>query len=152
MRKIVATLSETNDVLTRCLGLVMAFVFTSMLLAQLYTFDRFPEVLASTLSLQVELASVLCGVIVLTELLALPFLLNIPLTKLMRLVSAACGFIVLGFWTYVVICTLGTSDIMHNTAIAGDTALIPSGGWLLFFLAGLATIAAWYTLRMTRLK
>ena len=152
MRKIVATLTRTNGMLTRSLGLVMVFVFTVILLTQLYTFDRFPGVISSALGLPVEVASVICGVIVLAELLSLPFLLNIPLSTLMRVLSVLLGFVVLGFWAYVSLIMRNTFDPLRNTGIAGDTVIIPGGWWFVYYLAGLIVIYVWYSVRMVRSK
>ncbi|MES2875964.1 MAG: hypothetical protein V4678_00680 [Patescibacteria group bacterium] len=104
--------------------LTAAGMLAAMLLAQLYGFEDFPATLGSVLPFndQSLTAATAAGVIFL-ELLALPYLLGMYISKLMRIVSAAAAAVVSALWLMVCF----TNSHALNSGLFSTTLEVPGG-------------------------
>ena len=106
----------------------VAVLLLLMLLTQLFGYEGFSSLLAVLLPFNDQpLTDLLTAKLVVVELLALPYLLAMPLSRLMRGLSLLCGAAAITFWLF----TSLTSAHAGNAALFSDTVSI-SGGLLPF--------------------
>ena len=115
-----------------------------MLVAQLFTYESFASVLSVVLPFNDSvLVTIASAKVVVLELLALPFLLNMRLSRLMRFVSAACAIVISVFWFFIVL----TNAHVSNSALFGDTLKLPGGAvaaiWAAILLGALIYVCMW---------
>lgn len=95
-----------------------------MLLAQLFSFENFVSILALVLAYNdQQLVAISTALVTAAELFALPYLLGMKLSSLMRVLSAALGGAVVLFWLF----TSLTNAHAENSALFGDTLALPGG-------------------------
>jgi len=134
-----ASKPKTKNVQLISLGL--AAVFVLMAVAQLFTFESFPEVIAAT-GIPGE-ASVWAAVLVTLEVLALPFLLSMRLSPAMRVVSMVSGWIAIALLLKIAVWANLSSEAVSNSALLGDTVSLPVGWWNVLICLSLGVLAAW---------
>jgi len=122
-------------------GLLLAGFFVVMAVGQLFTFEDFPGVLAAFHLPGETLAVIYAGVIVALEVLALPFLLGLSLSRAMRVVSMVCGWLAITFW--LVVSIFGNIANVGNSGLLGATVTLPTGWWSVCFCVALGILAAW---------
>lgn len=113
--------------------LVLSLFILIMLLTQLFTFENFPGLLVGVgVTPVVSLA--VGGLLVMTELAALPYLLKMSASSNVIRVSKICGFIILA-----ALSVLEFMAAVNNTTSTffGATANLPGGLWALLFLSAL---------------
>ena len=99
-------------------------MITIMLLAQLFSFENFASVLMPVMSYDnQQLVEISAALVVVVELLAIPYLLGTKLSRLMRIFSATLGGLTVLFWLF----TSLTNAHAENSAIFGDTFTLPGG-------------------------
>jgi hypothetical protein len=125
----------------RTISLALAVVFTGMAVAQLFTFEDFPAVIAH-MWLPGD-SSVWAAGIVTLEVLALPFLLAMRVSLAMRAVSMVAGWLVVAMWLYITTWGNVSSDIIANSGLLGETISLPVGWWTVLFCMALGVLAAW---------
>lgn len=109
---------------TKSVALITAGIMIVTLLAQLYGFDDFASTLAIVLPINdQQLIKITAALIVIVELLSLPYLLGMYMSSLMRIISASCGLGVCGFW----LITALTNAHASNSALLSATVAIPGG-------------------------
>lgn len=128
-------------------ALVYAAILVVMVVAQLFKFEEFVPLIASFgLGGGEPRAMVIASVLVIAEVFALPFLLRMYLSPLMRTVSMALGWAVAGLWLYLMVGLSLTVNAVGDSGFLG-TALTVSFGWwsvvLTIFLAALAIWVSW---------
>lgn len=118
--------------------LLLAGYVLVMLLLQLFAFEVFPELLvvAGLISPWSYVGAV---ALVVLELLALPFLIDLKLPSRLVLASKVSGLLALGLATAFEV--LGF--INGQTVIFGATFDLPSGSWALFLLAAFWVLMVW---------
>ena len=118
--------------------LLLASYILIMLLLQLFTFEKFPEILAvaGVMSPWNYIGAVK---LVILELLAVPYLIDLRLPDVPRLASKVSGLLALGLATAFEV--LGF--INGQTLIFGATLDLPSGSWTLYLLAALWVLMIW---------
>lgn len=110
-------------------GIVYAGVLTLLALAQLYTFEKFIEILPSAVSSEGGVALyLLAPLIVVLEIFSLPYLLRLTVSPAFRFVSRVFGWLVPIFWVGIGILS---GVAIENTGILGDVIAV----------AGLTTIS-----------
>ncbi len=115
---------------------MVAGLLILMLLAQLFGYESFASILAILMPFNdQQLTDILAAKVVIAELLALPYLLGMPLSRLMRGFSLLLGTGVVLFWLF----TSLTSAHAGNAALFSDTLLIPGGILAFLFSALLST-------------
>lgn len=123
-------------------ALYLAFFFVITALSQLFVFETFSDIIA-TYGLPVDdvFNKVAAAVIVMLEVFAIPFLLMMRLSLLMRLVSMISGWLVLLSWLAVGIWQSTVSFYIPNAGLFGSEISLPQGWWLVFYMAALITLS-----------
>lgn len=138
----VAPAPKTGNI--RPVAIALAAVFIVMAVAQLFTFEKFPEVLANVwLPGGKPMAQVYAAVIVTLEVFALPFLLGMRLSPAMRVFSMVAGWLTVMFWLAVTLWENFSGDVIANSGLLGDTVSLPVGWWNILFCVALGILAAW---------
>lgn len=133
-------------------SLLLAVFLVMMIVAQLFTFEKFPDLLAdSWLPGGDAWMPIYAGVIVALEVLALPFLLSMKLSKAMRAMSMVFGWLVVLAWLVISVGSVVDGHIAES-GLLGATAPLPTGWWSVSFCAGLAVLAIWAAWGMWPLK
>ena len=117
-------------------ALVLAVVYVGVALAQLFSFERFPDVVAEWgLPGGRVMAVIVAGLSPLAAAAALPFLISMQLSNRSRRVSAAMVvatpvlWVALGLWQNI------AAPQAMNTGIFGATVVTTVGWWLVLFAA-----------------
>ena len=119
---------------------VAAGMVTLMLLAQLYGFEDFSTVLSGVLPFdESPLISAIAASLVLLELFALPYLLSMYLSPLMRIVSAVVSAAVALTWFFVTI----TNAHAGNVGLFSASPEVPGGILAAGWTSLLAGLIAW---------
>lgn len=111
-----------------------------LLLCQLFTFEKFPAILLavgvnSSMSLAVMVA------LVITELVSLPFLIGMEISRLAILVSRVAGFISLGAMTMISVMAVmnGAPSVIFGATLKNVSGLV--GVLMLAIMCALLMIA-----------
>ena len=80
--------------------LILGVLIIFLLLCQLFTFEKFPEILSGA-GINSSMSLVVMMALVITELVSLPFLIGMEISRLVVLISRAAGFISLGAMTMI---------------------------------------------------
>ena len=114
----------TRNKRTTVYALIGASMLVAMLAAQLFAYEDFAVVLSAIMpESDTRLHTVMASCIVFAELFALPYLLGMYLSKLMRLVSALLGFFIAGFWLFASL----TNAHAGNSGLFSATFDVPGG-------------------------
>jgi len=137
-----ATQPKTKNV--RSVSIALAVILVVMVVAQLFTFEKFPDVIASMWLPGGDASDyIYAAIIVCLEVLALPFLLAMRLSLAMRCMSMVSGWLVVAFWLLVSLWENLTINIIGNGGFLGATVSLPVGWWSVFFGVALAILAGW---------
>jgi hypothetical protein len=126
----------------------IAYAYAAILiifaLTQLFTFDKF-LILVESFGLPGGdiVARLFVSTIVTSEVLALPFLLGLNLSQLMRVVSMVLGWAVPLAWLKVTLWLLFTTNSVSNIGLLGTTVSLTPGWWLVFVSIALGILSAW---------
>jgi len=121
----------------RGLSIVYAGVLVVCATAQLFEYETFADVIGGLGLGFDELTSVLlAALIVIGEVMALPFLLSVRVSALFRIVSAAASVSAACVWLYVGLAARPTD----NVGLLGSTIPLGPGWWLV--CVGVAMLAA----------
>ena len=133
---------RTKDV--HRIATLYAGILTVMVVAQLFTFETFIELLVSfTLPFGEVGAYGIAAVLVTCEVFALPFLLRMSLSKAFRFVSMGAGWVVAGIWTMISIWALFVDPIPETIGFLGTVVNTMPGLWAVFVSLAFAVLAAW---------
>ena len=126
-------------------ALTVAAVFVLMAVTQLFSFEDFPEVIYDIWLPGIGRAGsvVAASLLVIGEVLAIPFLLRMRLSPAMRAVSMVAGWLVVLFWLVALAWQNVTPSALTNAGLFGATLALPVGWWAVFYMAGVATLVAW---------
>jgi hypothetical protein len=94
----------------------------------------------------------IAALVVTCEVLALPFLLRLKLSKAMRVLSMVLGWLVIAFWLVVTIWQNIQGLPIANSGIFGATIALPVGMWSIFMFIALGVLAAWVSWGMWPLQ
>ena len=122
----------------RAVRFLLAGYVLLFLLLQLFTFEKFPALLESAGVAGGWSHGVAIGLVV-VELLALPYLLQMKLPGRVRRASLVSG--VVAMLTLTVLEVIAFTH--EQTVMFGATFGLPGGSWSLLFLAALWTLLAW---------
>ena len=124
-------------------SMALAACFIMLAVAQLYKYEEFPDVLAGLgLPGGVVWAPLYAALIVIGEVLAVPFLLRMRLSPAMRIVSMASGWLVIGLWLIIAI-TGNLSGYEGNSGVLGATLPVVLGWWTVPVFAVMVVLAGW---------
>lgn len=133
---------KTSNV--RYVSVALAAVFVLLAVAQLYSFEEYPSVIASLgLPGGRQLADVYAALLVTAEVLAVPFLLSMQLSPAMRAVSMVLGWLVIVSWLIVAVFINVTINAITNSGVLGATLPVTPGWWMVCCFIGLGILAAW---------
>lgn len=144
MKKVVATNAEKpRSKLSGNIAWAYAAVLTVMVVAQLFSFEKFiPTIADYGLAGGHGTATLFASLIVISEVFALPFLLRMPLSPLMRWFSLLCGLFLAGLWVGLAI--VGASVIgLDNSGMLGTKVPIAGGAPQIFVALTLGVLAIW---------
>jgi len=136
-----ATEPKTKD--AHLIALFYAAILSVMAVAQLYTFDHFLELVVTFgLPGQTATAYFLAAFLVTCEVLALPFLLRMPLSPAFRWVSMALGWIVAGLW---IVLTIGLflQGTVGNVGFLGTVFEVFPSWWTIYISLMFGFVAVW---------
>ena len=130
---------EAQQVAYLYAGILVIFALT-----QLYTFDSFLTLIESYwLPGGDPIARLLAGIIVASEVFALPFLLGMKLSPLMRVFSMSLGWLVALIWIKIAFWLVMTINAVPNIGYLGTVVRLIPGWWSVFFGFALAILAGW---------
>ena len=119
-----------------------AAVLVLMAVGQLFSFEKFiPLVHDYWLPGGNGTATLVASLIVTTEVFALPFLLSMPVSPLMRSVSLVCGLLAAALWVLLGLVAVVGDGAMVNSGMLGVKVAVPAGGAQLIAAIALAALA-----------
>lgn len=128
----------------RYASIALTAIFIVLAVAQLYSYEDFPDVIASMWLPGGRLfASIWAAIIVILEVAALPFLLSFQLSLAMRVVSMVAAWIALAFWLVISIWETTSVNALSNGGILGATVSVAPGWWLVGTIVALGIMMAY---------
>jgi len=132
---------------------IYAIILIILVLCQLFTFDDFLLLLGGFgLPGGIMTANMLGSIIVISEVFALPFLLGMWLSPLMRIISMVLGWIVPLVWLKLSLWICLTSITAPNIGFLGTVIDLIPGWWTVFISIALGLLAAWASWGMWPVK
>lgn len=125
-------------------ALVYAVVLVAMALGQLFTFEKFIDLLASfELPLGGGAAYILAPVIVASEVFAVPFLLRMRLSPAFRVFSMGLGWLTALIWIGMTLWLSLAPQPVVTVGFLGTVGDLTPGWWAVFVSVAYALLAAW---------
>lgn len=119
-------------------------ILAVMAVAQLFTFEHFTELFVGfDLPGGETVAYFLASFVVACEVLALPFLIRMPLSPALRWVSMGAGWAVALTWLKLTIWQAVTEPDVDTVGFLGTALNMVPGWWAVFLGAALVILAAW---------
>lgn len=141
-KAVVAEQARTRDSLKIAYACVA--VLTILVLSQLFTYDEFLPLLTKYNLPGGELTVNLLGaVIVICEVLALPFLLRLKMSKSMRVFSMISGWLVPVLWLFLSLWVNIAITTVSNVGFLGTVVDLLPGWWAVFISLSLGLLVAW---------
>jgi len=126
------------------IAIFYAFLLTVFVVAQLFTFESFLELLrAFDLPMTDEQAYGFTASLIAAELFALPFLLRMPLSRAFRWVSMGLGWLVALSWVGLTLWLVLTQPDVETVGFLGTAVDIIPGWWAVCISVGLGILASW---------
>ena len=127
---------------------IYAGILTVMVVAQLVAFEDFLPLISSNYLAHDPYgeAALIGGLIIFTEIFALPFLLRMTVSPLMRWFSLVCGLIAPAIWVKLTLEAIITNQFVTNYGLLGSKVPLHSAAVALplaIVLLGLAIWSAW---------
>ena len=96
-----------------------------LLLCQLFTFEKFPGILL-VVGINSSMSLVVMIVLVITELMSLPFFIGMEISRLVVLISRAAGFISLGVMTMISVIAVvdGAPTVIFGATLKNVSGLV----------------------------
>lgn len=127
----------------QAIAMLYASVLVGLVVAQLFTFDEFQALMAGFLPESGVVAYVVSSIIVVAEVLALPFLLRMRLSLVIRVFSMVAMWLVPVVWLVVSLWPLLTDNTAGNIGFLGTVAVLVPGWWAVFLSGAFLILAAW---------
>jgi len=129
---------------SRQIAYAYAIILIVLVLCQLFTFDKFLTLLQGFAFPGGDITAHLVGsLIVISEVFALPFLLELKLSPLMRVVSMVFGWITPLVWLIMALWLIFAANSVTNIGLLGTVVDIVPGWWMVYISVALGTMAAW---------
>jgi len=127
-------------------SLYLAAFFAATALGQLFAFETYPEILRSYgISFVSDLALPISALLVALEVFAIPALLWMTLSPLMRVVSKLSGWTVLVYWLVVGVWQSVADFTISNAGLFGAKVHLPQGWWLVSYALILLILMTYVT-------
>lgn len=121
-----------------------AVILVVFALTQLFTFDTFVGLVEDFgFPGGTPIAHLVAGIIVASEVFALPFLLRMRLSPLMRLFSMGLGWLVAVIWLKISLWAVLIDTSASNIGMFGSLVDLVPGWWAVFISIALGLLAAW---------
>jgi len=145
MNKVVATPApKPHSETAKRIAWIYAASLVVMAVAQLFAFEDFiPQIRNYFLPGGYGTANLVASLIVVTEIFALPFLLRMPLSPLMRWCSLVCAVVAAFLWVMLSVWAVATDAAITNSALLGTKVTVPTGFIALATSLTLFVLAAW---------
>jgi hypothetical protein len=120
--------------------LILGVLIIFLLLCQLFTFEKFPGILLAV-GVNSSMSLVVMIVLVITELMSLPFFIGMEISRLAILVSRVAGFISLGLMTMTSVMAVmnGAPAVIFGATLKNVNGLV--GAMVLIIMWALLMIA-----------
>ena len=123
-------------------SIVLAGIFVIMALAQLFSLDKFQAFMLDLDLGGQRLAVMLSALLPVCEVFALPFLLRMYVSPLMRAMSLACGWFAVVGWLYISLMATITRSA-SDAGFLGGAVSLPSGWWSVVVAMLFVLLMAW---------
>jgi len=121
-----------------------SFILIVLVLCQLFTFDKFTLLLESfALPGSLVTEHLVASLIVVSEVFALPFLLGLKISSLMRVVSMVFGGVAPLIWFVLSLWLIFATNSAHNFGLLGTVVTLVPGWWAMYVSVALIMLAAW---------
>lgn len=142
---------KTKDVQT--IAYFYAIILLIFVFCQLFTFDSFLVLLESfDMPGGVSFAHLLGGIIVTFEVFAIPFLISMRLSPLVRFLSMSLGWAVPFIWLLIALWINLTINNITSIGFLGSIVSVTPGWWTIFVCVSLGILSAWASWGMWPLK
>ena len=134
--------AKTKD--SQKIAYAYAVILTILVVAQLFTFDKFLTLLEDfSLPGGAPIAHLFGGLLVASGVLALPFLLGFRLSPAMRVISMVMGWLVPLMWFKLSLWLIFSTNSATNVGFLGTVVKLMPGWWAVFVSIALGILAAW---------
>ena len=124
-------------------ALAYAVVLIAMVATQLFSFEKFIPLLES-FDLPGGLSGrVIAVTLVVSGVLALPFLLRMKLSMAMRYLSMAAGWVVALLWVFLTVWVNASGVLVDTMGLLGASVGLLPGWWAVFVAVGMGILSAW---------
>jgi hypothetical protein len=121
-----------------------AIILTVFALGQLFAFNDFLNLLDSFwLPGGKPIATLIGGVIVASEVFAIPFLIGMALSPLMRYFSMFLSWLTPALWLFIALWIHFTENSITNIGFLGTKLSIMPGAWTILICVALGILSAW---------
>ena len=127
----------------RQMALLYAGILVLFLVAQLFTFEEFLQLIPSFNLPIGELSYVVAPLIVVGELFALPFLLRMSTSPALRWVSMVCGWATAATWVGISWWVVVTQPGASTVGFLGMVGDLSPGWWAILVAIAMGILAAW---------
>jgi hypothetical protein len=135
---------EARSAESRHISLFYAGILVVMVLAQLFTFETFLELIGSFgLPGGLSMAYVLTAILVASEVFALPFLLRMVLSPAFRWLSMACGVLVGALWVFLSSWVVIGGATVTTIGFLGTVVETMPGWWAVLLSVALLLLGIW---------
>ena len=135
------------------ISLFYAAFLVVMIVAQLFTFEKFLElIIAFNLPVSVVTVASLAPIIVTCELFALPFLLRMTVSPAFRFVSMVLGWLVSLLWLGITIWLVTSGSTVATVGFLGTAINLIPGWWAVFISVLFGIMAVWASWGMWPLR
>lgn len=129
---------------------IIAQFFAALLLlmavGQLFSFEKFiPLLKAFNFPGGDPVALFVATAVVVSEIFAVPFLLQMKLSPLMRMISMICSWVAVALWFLVTVWVTVTKPPVETVGLLGASVDLPVGWWAVLVVLALAVLAVWTT-------
>lgn len=135
---------EPKTEAAKLISLFYAVILTLMIVAQLFTFEAFIELIISfNLPVSDVVVSAVAPVLVAYELFALPFLLRMTVSSAFRLLSIVCGWLVPAVWLAITVSLAISQPAVETVGFLGTAVDLVPGWWAVGISLLFGVMAAW---------
>ncbi len=128
----------------RSVAILYAGILVVFAVAQLFGFDEFQLLVQSFwLPGGAPFAHFIAAFIIVCEVFALPFLLNMRVSTAMRVVSMVLGWIVSVLWLAISLWLQLTTNAVSNIGFLGTHVHLMPGWWTVLFSIAIGILAVW---------
>lgn len=123
---------------------IYIIILAVLLLCQLFTYDSFNKLIESFwLPGGLSVAHLIAYLVIIFELLSLPFLLRMNLSRLMRMICMISSWLVPLAWLLLTLWINLTVNAISNVGFLGAVVSLTPGWWAVCVSVAMAILATW---------